>query len=320
VNTPTDDSDRIRTLLDDAVRDVEPRQGLEAIRERAGVRRTHRLRTVGVAVLATAATIAAVTVVANLPDGGGTGPDQVSPAAPAEGPVGNVYFVGDTGAGPRLFAEAHRAPTQAVSLDRAVQIAVEGLADDPDYGTGWPAGTTMQRAQLESGVLSVDLGGDLAQRPAGMTEQQAGLALQQLVYTAQDVAGSKVPVTFLLDGERTDSLLGEPTGRPVGPASAEDTLSSVMVSTPEDGARVRSPFTVTGEASAFEGNVQWELKAGDAVVDSGFATARESGTLAPYSFTVKAPAGTYTLVVHDEDVSDGEGVPPTQDTKQVVVE
>jgi immunoglobulin-like protein involved in spore germination len=153
-----------------------------------------------------------------------------------------------------------------------------------------------------------------------MTEQQAALAVQQLVYTAQDAAGSKLPVTFLVSGERTDTLLGEPTDKPVAPAVADDTLSAVQVGAPADGATVQSPFTVTGQVVAFEGNVQWELKSGDRVVKSGFATARECCTLSPYSFTVTAPAGSYTLVVHDEDVSDGEGVPATQDTKQVVVE
>jgi hypothetical protein len=34
---------------------------------------------------------------------------------------------------------------------------------------------------------------------------------------------------------------------------------------------------------------------------------------------VKAPPGDYTLVVHDEDVSGGEGNPQSEDTKRVTV-
>jgi hypothetical protein len=97
-------------------------------------------------------------------------------------------------------------------------------------------------------------------------------------------------------------------------------LASVSIGSPTDGATVHSPFTVEGRAAAFEANVQWELKQGDTVVRKGFTTAEECCTLAPYSFAVDAPPGTYTLVVHDEDASGGEGLPPAEDTKDVVVE
>ena len=49
------------------------------------------------------------------------------------------------------------------------------------------------------------------------------------------------------------------------------------------------------------------------------ATAQECCTVAPYSFTVDASPGEYTLVVHDEDMSDGEGFTPFQDTKALTV-
>ena len=54
-------------------------------------------------------------------------------------------------------------------MEQAVERAVTGQADDPDYGTAWPAGTTLQKAQLADGVLSVDLSGVPADRPAGMS-------------------------------------------------------------------------------------------------------------------------------------------------------
>jgi hypothetical protein len=97
-----------------------------------------------------------------------------------------------------------------------------------------------------------------------------------------------------------------------------DPDANLFISTPADGATVSSPFTVSGKAAAYEGNVQWELKQGSTVVRRGFATAKVCCTLSPYSFTVKAPPGTYTLVVHDEDV--GEGPPPARDTAQVWVQ
>jgi Immunoglobulin-like domain of bacterial spore germination/Sporulation and spore germination len=318
---PTDDH-QVRALLEGAVADVEPRGGLDSIRSRTARSRGHRgwVWGLGGAAVAAAAAVAAVAVL-----GGGPATTR-TPAGPAaratassSGPVEAVYFVGRTGAGPRLFPERHRAAFTGTSLVEAVSDAVSGTSTDQDYRTLWPSTTHVQHAQLSEGVLSVDLSGPV-DRPAGMSRADAALALQQVVYTAQAAVGKQLPVTFLVNGRRTPTLLGEPTGDPVPAAAADDTLTVVTVASPAEGAEVGSPFTVTGKASAFEANVQWELRRdGGAVVRRGFATAAECCTLSPYSFTVKAPPGDYTLVVHDEDPSDGEGTPATMDTKRVTV-
>lgn len=323
---PTDD--QVRALLEDAVADIEPRPGLDRIRSRtATVRRRPRAWGVAAAaVLATAAVVMGVVVLGTGmrsqpgPDGapaGGpvAGPSQASEAAPTVA----VYFVGSTGRGPRLFPEPRVASSSAAALDEAVSAAVSGSAADDDYRSLWPTGTTMERAQLSAGVLSVDLSGPVAERPSDLSRQDAALAVQQLVRTAQGVVGRRLPVTFLVDGRPAASVLGEATSRPVAAAATEVTLTPVSVGVPLDGSTVTSPFTVEGEASAFEANVQWELVRDGAVVKRGFATARECCTLSPYSFTVTAPPGDYTLVVHDEDVSGGEGNGQTRDTKRVTV-
>jgi hypothetical protein len=139
------------------------------------------------------------------------------------------------------------------------------------------------------------------------------------VWTAQANADGPLPVTFLVDGQPTGTVLGEPTTRPVPAAAADDVLAPVSVTAPGEGSVVTSPFTVEGTASAFEANVQWELTGPDGVVKRGFATAKECCTVSPYSFEVTAPPGDYTLVVHDEDVSGGEGFPQSEDTKRVTV-
>ena len=46
----------------------------------------------------------------------------------------------------------------------------------------------------------------------------------------------------------------------------------------------------------------------------------ECCTLSPYSFAVTVPPGDYTLVVHDTDESDGEGIGTSEDTKKITVE
>src|SRR4051794_5310265 len=236
--------DQLRALLDDAVSGVEPGYALDRIQARTADGRSHRrrMRGIGAAVLATAATVVAVAALGpGLGDGlggalggdtdggtAGTG-NQAGVASQPDGSTSPVFYVGSTGAGPRLFAEPETAPSGAGALDAAVAAAVSGVARDPDYRSPWPAGTTMQRAQLSDGMLSVDLGGDVADRPSAMTQPEAALAVQQLVYTAQAAAGRQLPVTFLLDGERTSTLLGEPVGRPVAAAAPDDTLSPVSI-------------------------------------------------------------------------------------------
>ena len=335
--TPTDDGDRVGRLLHDAVSDVEPRGGVDEIHARTArpARSTRRWAWgAGAAVAATAATIAAVAVLGGSPGTTPADPDVAAsggtPSAPqtsaSQAPTGSpdaralpVYFVGDTGRGPRLFREFHREDAGDFALDLAVERALIGNADDPDYGSPWPEGTTHERAQLSEGVLSVDLSGPVVDRPAGMSEAEAALALQQLVFTAQAVVQQTVPVTFLVDGRRAPTVLGVPTGRPVERAAADDVLASVSIGSPGEGATVPSRFTVQGQAAAFEANVQWELMQGDSVVRRGFTTAEECCTLAPYSFTVQAPPGDYTLVVQDTDMSDGEGVGTSQDTKDITI-
>jgi immunoglobulin-like protein involved in spore germination/sporulation and spore germination protein len=327
--TPTDDNDDLRVLLDDAVADVRPRHGLDEIRERTDDSRVRRPWGWGVAgtVVATAATVAAVAMF-SMPSvrHGGAGPDHTA-STPAT-PLGvRVYFLGDTGAGPRLFQEDHLTSSSSTdpTLD-AVQQAIDGRSHDPDYRTAWPTGTEVDRVDKRDDYLLVGLSGrfDLTRRPKSMSPALARISVQQLVWTAQSNADNgRLPVLFEVDGAVRPTLLGVRERTPVRAASADDVLAPVSIDTPRQSDQssipVSSPFRVTGRAAAFEANVQWELKQGDTVVRHGFTTAGQCCTLSPYSFTVSAPPGAYTLVVHDEDASDGEGVGRSEDSKAVLV-
>jgi hypothetical protein len=284
-------------------------------------------------VLATAATVAAVAVLSGGPGTTDAGPgfsDRTTATGKPSTDAGTgdrvavpVYFVGGTSHGPRLFSEHHTdsgSPRVA-----ALQQAVDGSAEDPDYRSFWPAGTRVEAVRVDESKpgspVVVELGGaDLADRPAGVSPAQAELSVQQLLWTLRAGTGQPASVEIRVAGRPTSTLLGVPTGRQLTARSADAALAQVQVTSPADGATVHSPFTVDGKAAAFEANVQWELKQGATVVRRGFTTAEECCTLSPFSFTVQAPPGSYTLVVHDEDVSGGEGLPPWQDTKQITVE
>ena len=234
-----------------------------------------------------------------------------------------VYYVGGPPAGPRLFREFHRMvlpDDRAVTAKAALVAAVGSTALDPDYWSPWKATNVVVGAVARAGdTVTVDLGGTLHDRPAGMSKAEAGIAVEQLVHTVQAVYQEHVPVQLLLEGHHTDTVLGVPTAEPLAAGDPMRVQAPVWIIGPQDGDEVPSPFTVTGRGAFFEANVSWQLLVGDRVVDEGFATAQECCTLAPYSFEVDAAPGDYVLRVYDADMSGGEGAGEAQDTKRVTV-
>ena len=170
-HTPEPDRARLRALLEDAVADVQPPPALDRIRARTKVTPMRRTRpwlfvTAG-AVAATAATIAAVSLVdgrspqagddrapvaATSPSPSDTGdPDPGEPTptpSPSDGPTSTtagpsapaptggaggptalpVYFTGDAPTGPRLFREFRPAPSGTAATSEARLAAALQLA------------------------------------------------------------------------------------------------------------------------------------------------------------------------------------------------
>ena len=303
------------------------------------------------AVAATAATVAGVTVLSGdgtssstqpevaAPAPAGSGKeavptDEASPAAGASPATGtrtvSVYYVGETSRGPRLYREFHRVQAGPDVLYAAISEALSTTPDDSDYRTDWPEATAADvgfdgaGADGEVSLVLRNDSTDLRVRPAGMTPEQAELAVQQLVYTAQAAIQTRAPVQFYLERQgstdrRTDTILGIPVSEPLAEGDASGVLAQVWVVDPAEGAELSAPFEVSGLAAAFEAQVEWRLIQGDRVVKAGFTTAEECCTMAPYSFDVTVPAGDYTLVVSDTDPSGGEGFAPWQDTKRITI-
>jgi hypothetical protein len=336
------DDERVRRLLDEAVSDVEPREALGTIHARTKVSpmRSKRSWILGSAVVATAATVAAVAVLSNgTPEprndvGPATtaSPSPTEDVTPTEEPTETeppeptmetvpVYYVGDTSRGVRLYREFHRVDTGGDKVSAAVNEAVSTTPTDPDYRTDWPQGTTAAQVDAPpSDVITIDVrGAGTLRGRSGLNEERAQMAVEQLVYTVQAATQSRSPVQLLLNGGRTDTLLGVPVSEPLAEGDAMDVLAQVWIIEPGEGAEVSAPFEVSGLAAAFEATVLWELRQGDTVVEDGFTTAEECCTMAPYSFMVDVPPGEYTLVVTDNDPSGGEGFGVWEDTKQITV-
>lgn len=332
--------DDLRRALHDAVADVRPHGTLADIRSRTD--KTDKVVTMKsrwiLPTLAAAAVLAVVAAGAfwltsdnTTPSPSGTptastSSPQSTPTSTAGGTTQRavpVYFVGDTSHGPRLYREFQPqqiCDTDTCLLEAATKTALTGTPKDGDYSAPWPSDAGLNAVSYNGDVLTIDLSGNLHDQPAGMSAATAKIAVQQLIYSAQAGLGKgQVPVQLLLDGKHTDTILGTPASEPLAAVNPEDVESLVQVDSPADGATVSSPFTVTGRAATFEANVVWELKQGDTVVKKGFTTAQECCKLAPYSFQVDAPAGSYTLVVHDTDES-GQNLPVDEDTKKITVQ
>ena len=358
------DDRRLRELMSDAVSDVEPRDALPEIRSaiRSRTQEAHvpsqssstRWTYAFTGALLAAAVIVAVFLLFDPPGGddGDPGPaagptatptdeatdkptDEPSATPSAEPssepePSGEeataaVYYMADTRGGPRLFRE-FQVVKGTDAFDRGLAL-LQGSPRDPDYTSGWPAGS-FTGAAMEGDVIRVTIGGPaLRAIPQGMSEEEAAIAVEQVIYTMQAAAQQRAPVQFILDGNPVDQVYGVPTSEPLANGPALEVLNLMSVTSPEQGATVSGSMDISGVANSFEANVQWEiLGSGGKVVDSGFVTAEGwmGEKLFPWSDTVDvsdlAP-GEYTFVAQTDDPSGGaEGNGPAVDTKQFTVE
>lgn len=354
--SPRDDLSR---LFHEAVDHVEPRPGLDAIRARVSEEAAMSPRLKILAPLAAAAAVATIAGGFLLTSGGDpggspdtppatspTGTAEPSPTSPSptepetepepepEPPVERVaaavYYVGDTPHGPRLYREFVRVPGND-RLEAAVDLAIGGDMRDPDYRTLWPRTTGDVQVSLdgvgEDGTITVDLPNtDLHDRPSGMTEREAQLAIQQVIYTAQGAAGGRIPVQFLMDGNHTDAVLGVPTSEPLANDNPVETLSLVNISSPGEGEVVTGDsLKVTGVANSFEATVPLRVLQGSKVLWEGFATAEGccEEKLFPFTTTVdvsRLVPGTYLLEASTSDPTGGaEGPGPFVDTKTITI-
>ncbi len=341
------DDARLSELLSDAVSGVEPREALDSIRTRTKVTPMPARRpwtyAVGGAVVATAVVIGAIAVAGD--QLGLTGSDDSTPAAshrprhtpatgdatatpddgttaisePSASPVTSstmaAYYLGDTPQGTRLYREFDQVQASD-PVDGALRLLTTAPRD-PDYSTPWRPGDFADGA-LKDGVVDVVVDSSLADRPAGMSATDAEEAVQQVVYTMQAAVQSRVPVHFSLD-----TVLGVDTRQPVQNGSPVDMLALVSISDPSEGAQVSGTFTASGVASSFEANVPWQVRQGDKVVKSGYATAEGwMDKLYPWQAKVDVSGlapGDYTFVAMTDDPSGGEGGGPHVDTRTITI-
>lgn len=265
---------------------------------------------------ASPATSARPTATVPTPTSTATTPSTATPTGP---PVDvPAYFLVDTRTGFRLAREL-RAVRTADPVRSAVEAMIAGPTD-PDYAGTWNRSTTVLDVHQSSGTIVVDLSADA--RTAQVGSAGAALMIQQLVYTVTDAAGQPAaPVMLTIDGSPAGELWGAVAwDAPVTRADPLDVRLLVQIDRPTEGTVSASPVTVSGDAAVFEATLAWAvLDAGGATVRSGFTMTSEGQTFAPYSFAVPLDPGSYTVVVTEEDLSDGEGGTPMSDSRTITV-
>lgn len=277
---------------------------------------------------------------ASSPSGGQTATQDPAPSEssdsgqPAKTVVVPIYFVGDGPSGkggsrgPLLFREFREVEADN-PMEEAVAILLAGDALDPDYRSPIPDAGQLGDISFDGigrdGVLGIALPDDtLTRRPAGMSKQEADIAVQALVYTLQGVVQARAELVASVDGQPA-TLLGLDTVNGIMNAPQLEVLNLVSVTTPEEGASVSGTFTAEGVGSSFEATIPWELRQGDQVVKEGFTTAEGwMDKLHPWQAEVDvsdlAP-GDYVFAAMTDDPSGGaEGFGPSEDTKTITVE
>lgn len=334
-------SERIKDLLHEVADGVEPGERLDAIRAATGVRRPGRgwWTAGGVALVAASVVTALALTTGGTPRGSDPEPaDSPSPSVPTTEPTSSdsttrtdpetsavaVYYLGDTPDGPRLYREFRRLAGDPLQAAASAAVGRTGAAGPPlapldaDYRVPWPPGTDASASlSAEGDVIEINLGGD----PEGslhdrgdLSDAVAGLAVEQLVRTAQAAVQERLPVRFLLYDEITDQVLGVPTSEPLTAGSDLAVLAHVSLSDPSEGTTVDNdePFTVKGVGNSYEGNIvtriqRWE---GTHVVDEEPAIAGTyEDRLFPFEVTfdlTDVPPGDYVVSSRTDDPS-GEG-------------
>ena len=248
-------------------------------------------------------------------------------------PLVPVYWLGDVAGTDKLFREFLEAPDTSSGdpIADAVLKMTSREPLDPDYYSPWQPASSVSSSISTRNVITIDLSSDaFAER---LDEDEARLALQQLVYTATAAAanaglitaGETSSVVVLVDGtagyRAFDAV--ELRGEWTRDASA---TAPVWIIDPQEGVESDTgELTVHGVGPADRREVSWRIDrvVDDADQDSPGATLLEEGTaevssqdaaVGTYSFTVSLPAGQYEITVSAR-TSAGEA----QDSKTVVV-
>jgi hypothetical protein len=241
-----------------------------------------------------------------VPSATATGPSPTTAGEPTPSATGTaaraVYYLHDTGQGPRLYREFHPRPATTAVVRDAVTAMLTEKAYDGDYTSLWPSGTTVRGARVDGTTAYVDLSREARRGNAGSAAEAA--SLQQLVYTVTAAAPSVRTVQLLVDGHTVETLWGHAdTRRPMARQAAAEILGPVWLLVPRS---IQRGARFGGEASVFEATVSWEFRQGGRVVKAGHTNAATGAPgRGPWSAVADVPPGEYVLRAFESSAKDG---------------
>ena len=182
------------------------------------------------------------------------------------------YFVSDTPRGQKLFSEA-QISSEFYDLNlQVISDLVSGKVAplDPDYVNLWGDANTVNSVSVDGSVATVDLG-EVSLNVGAEGEQRA---IDQIVWTLTGLAPEVKSVAFTVNGKTVESFAGHvDTTVQFARAIDYEVLNPIQISSVNEGAKLVTPITVSGQACTFEANVVWQLSRAGKVVQEGFTTA-----------------------------------------------
>jgi spore germination protein GerM len=238
-----------------------------------------------------------------------------SSAPPAQMDNVYVYYVmDDPASGPRLYREQQREFTAGNTSNPGLLSLFTNSPVDPDYSSPWPADTKVLDYQASGGTATVDLS-DFPRLGAEMEN----VAVQQVVYTITANDKSVTSVRLLVNGQAPQSG-HEDWSQPISRAPMVDVQGLIWLLAPTQGATVSSPVQIDGYGTAFEAQINWEVRKGGPEgpkVAEGYAMGGSMGEFGEFHDTVDLPPGTYEIRAFESSAEDGR--PLHIDTKTFTV-
>ena len=235
----------------------------------------------------------------------------------SEQDVVDVFFVMDTQKGLRLIKEQHPKTSNEQAFFQAVKLILDATKPfDPDYVNLWGEGTKVNSLTVVGRAAYLDL----ADWNLNVGSEGEARSIDQILFTLN--ANSKKIKTLLItkNGKPIESLAGHiDASEPFKATNPSEVLVGVDIDL-EQGTALSNPVRITGVACSFEGNLSWELRLDNAVIDSG-TTMAESACPIFGSWEIslgKLNPGTYEIRVWESSAKDSSVV--AEDTKVFIVE
>jgi hypothetical protein len=219
----------------------------------------------------------------------------------------NIFYVGDTPSGFKLFSESYPVSgSDKNSLTHLISDLVSGKAQplDPDYSNLWGTDTSLLSIKLVASLATVDL--HLGKLNVGSEAEMR--AIDQIFWTIARFNSTVTMMNLLVDGSKVESLAGHVDATNTFLLEpAFDVLNALQISSIHEGEKLVAPLIVTGEACTFEANVAWKLFQDAIVVKTGAVTAAEAcPTRSKWTLNLGQLApGNYKLLVQDFSAKDG---------------